>query len=401
MIGSGGREHALCWKLAREPDVQLFAAPGNPGIAAHATTFAHTGYLAIAEKVRPDITLVGPEAPLVAGIVDEFRAAGFAAVGPTRAAAQIESSKAFAKAVMDQAGIPTAPYTTADNAEHAREALRDFGFPVVLKADGLAAGKGVVIAHDATEAENAIQSLFNLSRRIVIEEFLQGREVSFIVLTDGRHVIPLEPTRDHKTLLDGDQGPNTGGMGAFSDSAILSEEARGRILDTIIEPAIHRLATDGNPFTGFLYAGLILTDNGPRVLEFNARLGDPETQALMLRLDSPLVPALEAAAHGELNRVTLNWRPETSVSVVMAAHGYPGNVRTGDPITGIEQVDGALVFQAGTKRTDRGLETAGGRVLSVNATGPTLQEAVQNTYRQALKIHFEGKQYRNDIGRKG
>jgi phosphoribosylamine--glycine ligase len=401
IIGSGGREHALAWKLAQSQNTQLFAAPGNPGIAQIANTLNTTDYLALAQKFRPDLTIVGPEAPLVAGIVDQFRAHNLPIVGPTAAAAQLESSKAFAKSVMDQAHIPTARYQTAHSPAEAHSALKAFGFPVVLKADGLAAGKGVVIAHTAEEAETALHSLFALSRRLLIEEFLQGEEVSFMVLTDGTHHLPLEPTQDHKTIHDNDQGPNTGGMGAYCDSRILSAGTRAQILDTVIEPALHTMRANGTPFTGFLYAGLMLTPDGPRVLEFNARLGDPESQAILHRLDSDLLPALDALAHGDLRHQTLPSNPDPSVCVVLAAHGYPGTVRTGDPIQGIEHVQHATVFQAGTKVHEQNLQTAGGRVLGVTASGPTLPDAIATAYREVRHIHFEGMQYRKDIGQKG
>lgn len=401
VIGSGGREHALCWKLAQSPGVHLYAAPGNPGIAHIADTLNSTDYLSAAKKYRPDLTIVGPEAPLVAGIVDQFREQGLAILGPTTAAARIESSKASAKTIMQQAGIPTPRHVIAENAADARKALRHFDLPVVLKADGLAAGKGVVIANTAAEAEAALHSLFSLSRQILIEEFLTGEEVSFIALTDGTAILPLEPTQDHKTIHDGDQGPNTGGMGAYSDSRILSDQARQRILETIMEPAVRTMAAQGTPFSGFLYAGLMMTPHGPQVLEFNARLGDPETQALMLRLDCDLLPALEAAAHGRLHEVKLTWKPDPSVCVVLASAGYPGNVRTGDPITGLDHVTKSTVFHAGTKFHEDILITAGGRVLGVTAAAPTLPAAIAAAYAEIPEIHFEGMQYRRDIGQKG
>lgn len=369
VIGSGGREHALCWKLARTPGVQLFAASGNPGIAEIANTVNTVEYAALAERIRPHLTIVGPEAPLVAGVVDSFRERGLAIVGPTAAAARIESSKAYAKEIMNRAGIPTARHRTAGNQQEAREALRGFGLPVVLKADGLAAGKGVIVAHTAEEAAQAILTLSNVSRQIVIEEFLTGPEVSFIALTDGKTILPFEPTQDHKTIFDGDRGPNTGGMGAYCDTRILTDAERALILDRVMEPAIHQMCADGAPFTGFLYAGLMMTPDGPRVLEFNARLGDPETQALMLRMSSDLAPALEAAAHGDLANVEMDWHAGATVCVVMAAHGYPNSVRAGDPISGLDRVVDATVFQAGTASRGGILQTNGGRVLGVTAAG--------------------------------
>lgn len=401
VIGSGGREHALCWKLAQSPGVQVFSAPGNPGIAEVATCLPVTDYLAAAESIQADLTIVGPEGPLVAGIVDQFQARGLPILGPTAAAAQLEGSKAFAKVMMDQANIPTARYATSDNPEHARATLTNFGLPVVLKADGLAGGKGVVIAHTKEEAEAALEPLFSISPRLVIEEHLQGEEASFIVLTDGQHIIPFEPTQDHKAVNDGDQGPNTGGMGAYSDSRILTAEEKASILKTVIEPTLNYMRLHHHPFQGFLYAGLMMTETGPKVLEFNVRLGDPETQPLMLRLASDLVPALQAAAEGRLINEDLAWSPDPAVCVVLAASGYPGKVRTGDPIHGLERVERSVVFQAGTQLTAGILNTNGGRVLGVTSTGPTLQEAIANAYHDVGLIHFEGRHFRHDIGKKG
>lgn len=401
VIGSGGREHALCWKLAQGPGVQVFAAPGNPGVAEVATCLPSTDYLATAESIQADLTIVGPEGPLVAGIVDQFRARGLPILGPTAAAAQLEGSKAFAKVVMDQANIPTARYATSDNPEHARGTLTNFGLPVVLKADGLAGGKGVIIAHTKEEAEAALEPLFALSPRLVIEEHLQGEEASFIVLTDGQHIIPFEPTQDHKAVYDGDQGPNTGGMGAYSDSRILAAEEKSSILESVIEPTLSYMRLHHHPFQGFLYAGLMMTETGPKVLEFNVRLGDPETQPLMLRLVSDLVPTLVAAAEGRLVNEDLTWSPDPAVCVVLAAAGYPGKVRTGDRINGLDRVERSVVFQAGTQATAGILKTSGGRVLGVTSTGPTLQDAIANAYHDVGRIHFEGRHFRHDIGKKG
>jgi len=401
VIGSGGREHAIGWRLSLEGHqilggYQIFSAPGNPGIAQVGTLCASTDYLALAESLRPDLTVVGPEIPLVAGIVDQFRASGLAIVGPTQENAQLEGSKIYAKEFMQRVGIPTARFVRAETPQAAIETLRQFEYPVAVKADGLAAGKGVIIAHTRTEAEAAIQSL---SPRLVIEEFLRGEEVSFIVLSDGRHVVPLEATQDHKTVHDGDTGPNTGGMGAYCDGRIVSAADSQRILDTIIEPAVR-----ATRFTGFLYAGLMMTAEGPKVIEFNVRLGDPETQPLMHRLEGGFAAALMRAATGNLKGTTLRWKPEPSVCVVLAAHGYPGQVRTGDRITGIETVGEAgnvQVFHAGTKLGPHGLETAGGRVLGVTASGPDLPTAIRNTYAAVAKIHFDGMHYRHDIAHKG
>src|SRR5471030_2816172 len=356
IIGSGGREHALCWKLAHSRGVELYAAPGNPGMAAVATcvpVVAGSPYLEIAEAVRADLTVVGPEAPLVAGVVDEFRAHGRLIVGPDRKAAQLEGSKVFAKNFFTQRSIPTAEYATVENTTDARRALERFGYPVALKADGLAAGKGVIIANDRGEAEAALACL---KGRLVIEEFLRGAEVSFIALCDGRDVVPLAATQDHKAVLDGDHGPNTGGMGAYCDGGILTDAETKEILDRVIYPTVEEMR-----FTGFLYAGLMMTADGPSVLEFNVRLGDPETQPLMMRLTSDWGEALMATAKGSLTPDLLQWSPDPATCVVMASAGYPETPRTGDRITGIHTVKDAVVFHAGTRQAGPDLVTSGGR----------------------------------------
>jgi phosphoribosylamine--glycine ligase len=306
----------------------------------------------------------------------------------------------FAKEFMLRAGIPTARFAAVNTAEEARSALEQFEFPVVLKADGLAAGKGVVIAKNAAEADQAIAQLMTDSR-LVIEEFLTGEEVSFIVLSDGVNILPLEPAQDHKTIHDGDTGPNTGGMGAYCDGRILDDFQKSEILAQVIRPAIQHMRAEGHPFSGFLYAGLMMTPHGPKVLEFNARLGDPEAQVLMHRMQSDFVEPLFAAAHGTLDRHELTWRPEPSVCVVLAAAGYPGAVRTGDVIKGLDKVADATVFHAGTKLANNVLTTSGGRVLGVTARGDTLAAAIENAYRDVARISFAGMQYRTDIGRKG
>jgi phosphoribosylamine---glycine ligase len=402
VIGAGGREHALCWKLAQSPNTPaIYAAPGNPGMAEVATCIPTTDYLAAAESVGADLTVVGPEAPLAAGIVDQFRANGHRIFGPTAAAAQLEASKTFAKDFMVRAGIPTARYVAVGNVDEARKKLREFDLPVVLKADGLAAGKGVIIAKSLAEAEQGIAQLLTPGSTLVIEEFLTGEEVSFIVLSDGVHILPLEPTQDHKAVFDGDEGPNTGGMGAYCDGKILSDFVKALVMIQIMEPAIARMREEGQPFTGFLYAGLMMTAQGPKVLEFNARLGDPETQVLMHRMESDFVEPLFAATEGQLEETALKWRPDPSACVVLAAAGYPGSVQSGDKITGIESVRNAIVFHAGTKLANGDLVTSGGRVLGVTSSGATLSAALDNTYEQVRKVHFAGMHYRSDIGQKG
>ncbi|HXM43357.1 MAG TPA: phosphoribosylamine--glycine ligase [Bryobacteraceae bacterium] len=401
IIGGGGREHALAWRLAQSPEVErVFATPGNPGIARVAACRpagdgSPDAYLAVAESVDADLTLVGPEAPLVVGVVDAFRAQGRAIFGPTATAARLEGSKIFAKNFLRQSDIPTAAFATAANAVEARRALDRFSYPIVIKADGLAAGKGVVVAQDRATAEAALASL---KPPFVIEEFLAGEEISYIVLSDGRNVVPLEPTQDHKAVFDGDTGPNTGGMGAYCDSRILTAAESGAILDRIIRPTI-----EATGFTGFLYAGLMMTDAGPKVLEFNVRLGDPETQPIMHRMRSDLAPLLLAAARGALPDTRMEWTPGPSVCVVLASGGYPGAFAAGKPIHGIEDAEalGATVFHAGTRQSSSGLETAGGRVLGVTASGADLAAAIDHAYAAAHLIHFDGMHYRTDIGQKG
>jgi phosphoribosylamine--glycine ligase len=397
VIGSGGREHALVWKLSQSPAVEkVYAAPGNPGMAQCGECVAvAASFLEVAEAVGADLTVVGPEAPLVAGVVDEFRAAGKLIVGPTAESARLEGSKIFAKDFFRRHGIPTAEFVSVETHDDARKALGRFRFPVVIKADGLAAGKGVIIAADRAEANRAVETL---GPQLVIEEFLEGEEVSFIALCDGRDVLPFAPTQDHKRVNDGDTGPNTGGMGAYCDSRILTEAQTERILDTIIRPTV-----EATGFTGFLYAGLMMTVDGPKALEFNVRLGDPETQPLMHRMTTDFAAVLMAAAHRELGRHRLEWRRGASVCVVLASGGYPGGYTTGAAIRGVEEAEatGATVFHAGTRMGARGLETAGGRVLGMTAGGENLRSAIEKAYEAVHKIEFAGMHYRSDIGQKG
>jgi phosphoribosylamine--glycine ligase len=393
VIGSGGREHAIAWKLASEGH-EVIGAPGNPGMAQVGKVVPVQEYLDVARDCDVDLTVVGPEAPLAAGVVDQFRAAGRKIVGATQECAQLEASKIYSKEFMQRVGIPTARFARTETLEAGLAALDQFEYPIVVKADGLAAGKGVIIAQDRAEAEGAVRLL---GPRLVIEEFLEGEEVSFIVLSDGREVVALEASQDHKRVGDGDTGPNTGGMGAYCDGRIFTAEQSMLAMDTVIRPAV-----DATGFTGFLYAGLMMTKSGPKVLEFNVRLGDPETQPLMHRMRSNWGEVLLASATpGELKGVALDWAKEPSVCVVMAAHGYPGTVRTGDAIRGIEDAGPAVVFQAGTKIGQRGLETSGGRVLGVTASGEDLAGAMANAYAAVEKVHFEGSHWRRDIGAKG
>jgi phosphoribosylamine--glycine ligase len=403
IIGGGGREHAIAWRLKQSPNVtEVIASPGNPGIAELGRCFpapaSVAGFADLAQAERVNLTVVGPEAPLVAGVVDEFRGRGLRIVGPTQAAARLEGSKIFAKTFFSRAYIPTARSIETKSVDEALDAIKHFSLPVVIKADGLAAGKGVVIAQTAAEARHTIETF---GPRLVIEEFLEGEEVSFIGISNGKEVLPLEASQDHKRVGDGDTGPNTGGMGAYCDGRILTPQQAGIVMDRVMNPAVAQMAAEGMPFTGFLYAGLMMTADGPKVLEFNVRLGDPETQALMHRLEGGLLEALQFAAGAE--RSELRWRGEPSVCVVMAAEGYPGKPRLDDPITGIERAEdaGAAVFQAGTKLSGDQLVTAGGRVLGITASGTTLRTAIENAYSAGSKVHFDGMQFRRDIGAKG
>ncbi len=412
IIGNGGREHALAWKLAQSPrTTRVYVAPGNAGTALDPdmrnvaiTDIDALVQFALEEKIG--LTVVGPEAPLSQGVVNAFIAAGLKIFGPTKAAAQLESSKDFAKAFMQRHGIPTAAYASFTDAVAAHDHVRRQGVPIVVKADGLAAGKGVVVAMTEAEAHQAIDMMLADSRlgaagaRVVIEEFLRGEEASFIVMSDGEHILPLATSQDHKRLLDGDRGPNTGGMGAYSPAPLVTPEIHARVMREIITPTIRGMARDGIRYTGFLYAGLMIDQDGnPKTLEFNCRMGDPETQPIMLRLKSDLVGLVEHAVNGTLDQATAEWDRRTALGVVMAAAGYPDDPRRGDAITGLPgELQDARVFHAGTALRDGQPVTSGGRVLCVTALGDTVKQAQARAYRIADGIHFEGSQMRRDIG---
>ena len=411
VIGGGGREHALSWKLAQSPRVQkVFVAPGNGGTATEngVENLAITGIpelIAFAKKEKIYLTVVGPEAPLAAGVVDAFRDAGLKIFGPTRAAAQLESSKDFAKDFMVRHKIPTALHKTFTNAEEAKAFVTKRGAPIVVKADGLAAGKGVVVAATVEEAHAAIdqmmtnKSLGEAGARLVIEEFLQGEEASFIVMSDGTHVLPLATSQDHKRLRDNDEGPNTGGMGAYSPAPIVTPKVHARVMREIIQPTINGMAKDGMPFVGFLYAGLMIDKAGnPKTVEFNARLGDPETQPIIMRMKSDLLDLIERALDGTLNQVEAEWDRRAALGVVVAAHGYPEEPRKGDAITGVPKPESDChVFHAGTKLDGKNLLTNGGRVLCVTALGDSVKMARARAYEALDRIRFDGMQFRKDI----
>jgi phosphoribosylamine--glycine ligase len=405
IIGGGGREHALAWRLRKSPNVKaIFASPGNPGIAQVAICLPPpavgvAGYADMAQTLQVDLTVVGPEAPLVQGVVDEFRRRGLRIVGPTQAAARLEGSKIFAKQFFERADIPTARSQQTRSLDDALTALKLFPFPVVLKADGLAAGKGVIIAMNHAEAEAAIHKL---GPNLVIEEFLAGEEVSFIAVTNGDLIVPFVPAQDHKRVFDGDQGPNTGGMGAYADGRILTDSQTDTILDRIMLPTLAQMRKDETPFTGFLYAGLMMTPDGPKILEYNVRMGDPETQAILHGYTGDLAELLNLMAGGD-GGIKAPKRSGCSVCITLAAGGYPEAPRMGDVITGIADAEatGATVFHAGTKLQDHQLVTSGGRVLSVTAGGDTLQSAIDAAYLASSKIHFAAMHYRQDIGQKG
>jgi phosphoribosylamine--glycine ligase len=417
VVGSGAREHAFVWKLSREHGVHtILCAPGNPGIAQIARCFPADPakpqtLLAVAKREQVDLTVVGPELPLSRGVVDLFTAERQAIVGPTAAAAALESSKAFAKDFMARQGVPTARFRICDSADVAlREIARgEIGYPLVIKADGLAAGKGVSIVDGRASAEAVIRDVmvsrkFGASgERVVLEEFLSGQEASYFVLADGASYIPLSSAQDHKRIFDDDLGPNTGGMGAFAPSPLITAEVEHRVIETIVEPVLNGMVREGHPYRGFLYVGLMLTDEGPKVVEFNVRFGDPEAQVILPMLDEDLAPLLMCAASGTLPSRRPRFSSDAHVGVVLAAGGYPEHVETGKIISGIDAaraVPNALVFHAGTASENGGVVTAGGRVLTVVGCGNTYRDAIDTAYDAASKISFEGMQYRHDIGRK-
>jgi len=413
ILGSGGREHALAWAVKRSERVtEVVCAPGNGGIAQVARCIPVdlkdlAAMVRVAEAEQPGLTIVGPEVPLSLGIVDALQERGLRVFGPTRAAAMLESSKGFAKQFMKRNKIPTANYAVCTSAAEFEKAIDFFHAPIVVKADGLAAGKGVLICTSRNTALEAAHSLFTgallgeAERQVVIEEFLEGDEISFLCLTDGTHVVPLAPAQDHKRIGEGDTGPNTGGMGVYSTDQMLDAGMTEWILRHIAEPTVRGMAAEGTRFTGVLYCGLMMTARGPEVLEYNARFGDPETQAILLRLESDLVDVLEACIDGRLSETELRWRPGASACVVASSAGYPGSYKTGLPISGLaaaSQVPEVEVFHSGSARVGDQLVTSGGRVLGVTATGDSIEEALSRAYQALAEIHFDGIYYRRDIG---
>jgi len=412
VLGGGGREHALVWKLRQSPRIsQLYCAPGNAGIAEDAECLAADlksvdSMAALAARLQPDLTVVGPELPLTLGVVDEFKRRGWPVFGPTQAAAQLESSKSFAKEFLQRHHIPTAPFAICDSIEQMREALGHFHTPVVVKADGLAAGKGVVIAKSKEEAAEVAAEMLSgkmlgeAGARVVLEECLKGDELSFLVFSDGERVVPLVAAQDHKRVGDGDKGPNTGGMGAYSTRDIIDEQMREWLVHHIAQPVVAGMKAEGAEFKGVLYCGLMMTARGPMVLEFNCRFGDPETQPILMRLESDLLDAMEASIEGRVSDGDFKWSPDAAVCVVMASGGYPGTYAVGKRIDGLEEagaIEGVKVFHAGTSQRDGVYYTAGGRVLGVTARARDLDTAIARAYEACGMISFEGAHYRRDI----
>jgi len=413
VVGSGGREHALTWKIAQSPLVdKLYCAPGNPGMARHAerVNIAVTDFdilVAFAEDHRVDLVVVGPEDPLAAGLVDRFTAAGINAFGPNRDAARLEASKAFAKGIMTRHAIPTAAFAEFREPEAAVAYVKERGTPIVIKADGLAAGKGVTVAHGVDEAVAAIREamvdrVFGAAgNSVLVEECLTGEEASILAFTDGKTVVPMASSQDHKPVYDGDQGPNTGGMGAYSPAPVVTPGLAEEIERTVLRPCVEGMAKEGKPYAGVLYAGLMITDSGPKVIEFNCRFGDPETQVVLPRMTCDIVPVLLACCEGTLDRCPVTWDDGACVTVVMASGGYPKNYPKGKVITGIEEAEreaGVIVFHAGTRLDGDALVTNGGRVLNVTAAGPDIASAIEKAYRGVRHICFDQAHYRTDIG---
>lgn len=411
VVGSGGREHALCWKIAQRPDTEVYVAPGNIGMVDVATLVNIkvddiAGLVDFAKAEGIDLTVVGPELPLTLGIVDAFQEAGLACFGPNKAAAKLEGSKAFSKELMKKYGIPTASFDTFTDVDKAKAFVDEIGVPCVVKADGLAAGKGVIICMTREEADKAIEDMLtdhafgDASATIVIEEYMVGPEVSVLAFADGKSVLPMVSAQDHKRIFDGDKGPNTGGMGAYSPAPVYTEALSAEVNKTIIEPTIAAMAAEGTPFTGILYTGLMLTEKGPRVLEYNVRFGDPETQPIMVRMKSDIVELFQACVDGKLDEATLEWHDEAAVCVIMASGGYPASSEKGVPIHGLDDIaaEEAIVFHSGTAEKDGEIVTNGGRVLGVTAKDATIKGAIDKAYAAVEKINFDHMQFRRDIG---
>ncbi len=412
VIGGGGREHALVWKIARSPRVKkIYCAPGNAGIARHAECLDIgatdiTALLAFAYEQKIDLTVVGPEAPLVEGIADVFENHGLKIFGPGKAAAQLEGSKAFAKEIMAKYNVPTARYAEFTAADAAREYIRRHAAPCVVKADGLAAGKGVIVAMDEQEALNAVDTIMEektfgvAGNKVIVEEFLEGEEVSVLAFTDGKTVVPMVSSQDHKRIFDNDRGPNTGGMGAYSPAPVYTPDVQSVVEKQVLDAVIQGMANEGKPYKGVIYAGMMVTKDGPKVLEFNCRFGDPETQPVLMRLESDLVEVMLAVVEERLSDRGIRWSDKASVCVVMASGGYPGSYEKGKVIHGLDRVTRATVFHAGTRLAEGNIVTNGGRVLGVTALGKSIKEAIETAYQEVGKISFAGMQYRKDIGQK-
>ena len=415
VVGGGGREHALVWKISQSPRVsKIYCAPGNAGISKQASLVAIKandlkGLLGFAEEERIDLTVVGPEEPLTQGIVDLFESKGLAIFGPSRKAAQLEGSKAFAKEMMRKCHIPTASYRTFTHRGEAAAYIKKQSLPLVVKADGLAAGKGVIICRTSEEAIQAVNQMMaermfgEAGQRVVIEECLIGEEASFLVFTDGQSLLSMASTQDHKAVFDGDKGPNTGGMGAYSPAPVVTDRVREKIMEEVLKPMIQGMAREGMPYKGVLYAGLMISDGLPKVLEFNARFGDPETQPILMRMKGDMVPVLEACIQGTLSQCKMDWDSRASVCVVMASKGYPGHYEKGKPIRGLDDVErmkDVFVFHAGTASEQSQVVTSGGRVLGVTGLGEDIGKAIERTYQAVQKIAWDGVYYRKDIGQK-